>query len=86
MKKLVIQLSPEQHQRLLKYASEASPAYSTLKNGLIMDRTDGTRSRVVVIVCDEDHAHMLWQSAKHFCPQAVPQIENSVPLAHLREL
>ena len=86
MKKIVIQLSPEQHQRLLKYASEASPAYSTLKNGLIVDRSDGVQSRVIVILCDEDRAQMLRQSAKYFCPQAVPQIENRVPLAHFREL
>ena len=86
MEKMVIQLSPEQHHRLLKYASEASPAYSTLKNGLIVDRFDGAHSRVIVILCDEDRAQMLRQSAKHFCLQAVPQIENWVPLAQFREL
>jgi hypothetical protein len=85
MKKMVIQLSPEQHRSLLKYASEASPAYSALKNGLMMRHPGGVRSRIV-IVCDEYSVRMLRQSAKHFCPQAVPQIENWVPLAKFRGL
>jgi hypothetical protein len=80
MKKMVIQLSPEQHRSLLKYASEASPAYSTLKNGLITGHSDGVQSRIV-IVCDEYSVKMLRQNAKHFCPQAGLQIENWMPLA-----
>ena len=80
--KTVIQLSLEHHERLLKYASEASPGYAILKNGVKVPHTKkGARSDVVVILCEEDQARSILESAKHFCPEAVPQIEKWTRLA-----
>ena len=79
--KIVIELSPEYHDRLLKYANEASPVYSTLKNGVKIARSDGDQSEVIVILCDEEQAEMLRQVANHFCPQAVPEISRWIKVA-----
>ena len=76
--KITIQLSLDHHERLMKYASEESPAYHTLKNGVIVDSEE---ARVVVIVCDADQAELIRDSAKHFCPEAVSRIEKSISLA-----
>ena len=75
-----IQLLLDHYDSLLTHTPQESPAYSTLKNGVIVD-SDG--SRVIVIVCDADQAELIRDSAKHFCPQAVPQIETWIRLARL---
>ena len=35
-------------------------------------------ANTVVILCDLEQAEMLLQVAKHFCPDAVPQIERAI--------
>jgi hypothetical protein len=79
--KIVIELSVDYHHRLLKYANEASPVYSTLKNGVKIAHSDSARSEVVVILCDEEQAEMLRQVADHFCPEAVPEITRWIKVA-----
>ena len=81
--KIVIELSPEYYNRLLKYANEASPVYSTLKNGVKIARSEGSQSEVIVILCDEEQAEMLRRVANHFCPQAVPEMERWIKMARL---
>jgi hypothetical protein len=79
--KIVIELSVNYYDQLLKYANEASPVYSTLKNGVKIAHSAGARSEVVVILCDEEQAEMLRQVAKHFCPEAVPEITRWIRVA-----
>jgi hypothetical protein len=79
--KIVIELSLEHHARLLKYANEASPVYSTLKNGVKIAHSDGVQSEFIVILCDEEQAEMLRQVANHFCPEAVPDIARWIKVA-----
>jgi hypothetical protein len=78
---MVIELPLEHHERLLKYANEASPVYSTLKNGVKIAHSDGGQSEIIVILCDEEQAEMLRQVANHFCPQAVPEIARWIKVA-----
>jgi hypothetical protein len=40
-----------------------------------------TESNTIAVLCDPDHANMLLQVAKHFCPDAVPKIEKAIRLA-----
>ena len=81
--KIVIELPLEHHRRLLKYANEASPVYSTLKNGVKIARSDDNQSEDIVILCDEEQAEMLRQVANHFCPEAVPEIARWIKMARL---
>ena len=74
--KTLVEISIEHYERLLKYASETSPVYSRLKNAV---KTD---ANTIAILCDLEEAEMLREVAKHFCPDAVPQIEKAIRLAH----
>jgi hypothetical protein len=81
--KIVIELPLEHHHRLLKYANEASPVYSTLKNGVKIAHPGDGESEVIVILCDEEQAEMLRQVANHFCPEAVPEIARCIKVARV---
>jgi hypothetical protein len=72
--KPLIELSIEQYEFLLKHASEDSPLYSRLKNAV------KPQPNTVAVLCDLDQAEMLLQVAKHFCPDAVPEIEKEIRL------
>jgi hypothetical protein len=72
--KPLIELSIEQYEALLKRATENSPLYFRLKNAVKTQNTIG-------VLCDRDEAEMLLQVAKHFCPDAVPEIEKAIRLA-----
>jgi hypothetical protein len=74
--KVLIQISCAYHDRLLNQITKASPLYYTLMNGAKIALADvaGT-SKFIEFVCDVDEAQMLADTAKQFCPEAVPQIE-----------
>jgi len=67
----VIAFPIEHYESLLKGATEGSPLYFRLKNAIKMANT-------VVVRCDPEHAEMLLQAAKHFCPDAVPEIQQAI--------
>jgi hypothetical protein len=72
--KPLIELSTEQYEALLKRVTEDSPLYSRLKNAV------KTKAGTIAVLCDVDEAEMLLQAAKHFCPDAVPEIEKEISL------
>jgi hypothetical protein len=83
--KVVIELSLEHHASLLKHASENSPAFSTLQNGVKISRANnGSEDEVIVVVCDQEQADMLRHSAAHFCPNALPAIDKAVRFARFK--
>jgi len=65
--KLFIEISPEHYHRMLKYANEASPLYSRLKNSI-------KRDDAIIVPCDPADAEMLLGVARHFCPAAAANI------------
>jgi hypothetical protein len=73
--KPLVELPIEHYESLLKRASENSPLYFRLKNAI------KTEAGTIAVLCDLDEAEMLLQVAKHFCPDAVPQIERAIRLA-----
>ena len=75
--KPLIEISVEQYESLLRYASESSPLYTTLKNSI------KTESNTITVLCDEDGAEMHRKVAKHFCPGAVPQVERAIRMAQV---
>ena len=75
--KPLVEISIAHYESLLKYAGETSPLYLRLKNAV------KTEANTIVILCDLDQAQMLRGVAKHFCPDALPQIEKSITLAAL---
>jgi hypothetical protein len=75
--KPLIELSVEQHEALLKYASETSPLYLMLKNSV---KTD---ANAIAILCDLEEAEMLRAVAKQYCPNDLPQIEKAIRVAQV---
>jgi len=73
--KLLIELSIDHYESLLKRATEDSPLYFRLKNAV------KTEANTIAVLCDLDEAKMLLQVAKHFCPDAVPEIEKEISLS-----
>jgi hypothetical protein len=69
--KPVIALSLDHYESLLKRAPEDSALYFRLKNAVLMANT-------VVVRCDPEQAEMLLQAATHFCPDAVPEIQQAI--------
>ena len=69
--KPLIEMSIEQYESLLKYASDTSPIFET-KNSV------KTEANTIAVLCDQDGAAMLRKVAKYFCPEAVPEIEKAI--------
>ena len=76
--KPVIAISIQHYESLLKRATEDSPLYFRLKNAVKMANT-------VVILCDLEQAEMLLQVAKHFCPDAVREIQQAIRVSSREE-
>jgi hypothetical protein len=75
--KPLIEIFIEHYEALLKYASDSLPLYVRLKNAV---KTD---ANTIAMLCDLDGAEKLCKVAKHFCPDAVPQIEKAIRAARL---
>lgn len=70
--KLVIEISSENFNWMLRYANEASPVYLRLKNSI------NIAADTIAIPCDFAEAEMLLEVAKHFCPGAVSKIDSVI--------
>jgi hypothetical protein len=75
--KPLIEISIEQYESLLKYASDTSPLYVRLKNAV------KTESNTIAMLCDLDGAEKLRKVARHFCPDALPEIEKAIRAARI---
>ena len=82
--KILLEISPEHYDRLLSGISEKSLLYAVLKNGVVTHRTgNGTRQKMIEILCEKFHARMLRSLAENLSPQAVPQIDKGIKLSRL---
>jgi hypothetical protein len=82
--KILLEISPEHYDRLLRGVSEKSVLYGVLKNGVIVQPAKSrTGFRMVEILCDKFHARMIGALAKNLSPQAVPQIEKAIRLSRV---
>jgi hypothetical protein len=75
--KPLVEISIEHYESLLKYASDTSPLYVRLKNAV------KTEANSIAMLCDLDGAEKLRKVARHFCPDAVPQIEKAIRAARI---
>jgi hypothetical protein len=75
--KPIIKISIEHYESLLKYASDTSPLCVRLKNAV------KTNANTIVMLCDLHGAEKLRKVAKHFCSDAVPQIERAIGAARV---
>ena len=80
--KILIDISPEHYDRLLKEFTEDSRIYAILKNGLVIHHFEaGNEFRTVEILCEKYHARMILTVAEMFCPEAAAEIEEAIRLS-----
>ena len=80
--KILIDISPEHYDRILSEFDQESRMYAILKNGLVIHHFEGGNEfRMVEILCDKYHARMILAAAEMYCPEAVPEIEESIRLS-----
>ena len=71
----MIEMSPEHYEGFLDRCDVSSAEYSVLKNGVIaLDQADGRHQRTIKILCDEETAVLLFDSATRLYPKAVAAI------------
>ena len=70
--KLLIEISSEEFNWIIRYANESSPVYLRLKNSIRIG------ADTIAIPCDVAEAEMLLDVAKHFCPPAVSKIDHVI--------
>jgi hypothetical protein len=75
--KPLIEISIDNYNALLRYASETSALYLTLKNAV------KTETNTISILCDLYEAEVICAVAKHSCPDAIPQIEKAIRRARV---
>ena len=77
--KIVIEIATVQYDRLLSLVPADAPAYSLLKNGVVVDHSKPSIPRKTVeILCEIEEARQLLAVAKQLCPEAAPQIEDGL--------
>ena len=80
--KIVLEISPEHYDRLLRGVSQGSSLYAVLKNGVVLHHTETRPAlRMIEMLCEKFHARMLLALAQKLCPEAVPQIEKGIKLS-----
>jgi hypothetical protein len=77
--KILIEIATVQYDRLLSMVPADAPAYSILKNGVVIDPSKPSiPHKTVHILCEVEEARELLAVAKQLCPEAAPQIEDGL--------
>jgi sigma54-dependent transcription regulator len=80
--KILIDISPENYNRILSEFTEESRMYAILKNGLVIHHFEANKEfRTVENLCEKFHARMILAAAEMFCPEAAAEIEEAIRLS-----
>ena len=78
----MVDISPENYDRLISQFTEESRIYAILKNGLVIHHVEaGNETKMVEILCDKFYARMILAAAEIYCPEAAAEIEESIRLS-----
>ena len=77
--RILVDISMEYYEQMLNRVAEDSQIHSILMNGVVVhDYQTGLRRRVVKILCDKSDAEMLRDATETLCPEALPEMEQSI--------
>ena len=78
--KILVEMSPEHYDNVLRKVPSDSDEYSLLKNGIV---TGGTakENRIIEIACELSEAKTLLHVTRGLCPEAAFEIDKAVTLA-----
>ena len=72
----------EYYEQMVNRVAEHSHVHSILMNGVVVhDYQTGVRRRIVKILCDQADAGMLRDATETLCPEALPEMEQSIKLS-----
>ena len=77
-----IKMAPAQYQRLRSTYPIDSPVRDVIDSARRVDHAiEGVLFSGYTIVCDEDQARILLDTARRCCPEVIPHIEQAIKLA-----
>lgn len=80
--KILIELFQPHYDPLLQHVDEDSREYEVLRNAVLLRYPDRA-APTLLLVCEHDEAKSLLDYAQHWCPEAIPQIEEAITMHRL---
>ena len=81
--RILVDISMEYYEQMVNRVAEHSRVHFILMNGVVVhDYQTGVRRRVVKILCNKSDAEMLRDATGTLCPEALPEMEQSIKLSH----
>lgn len=78
-----IKMAPAQFERLRRGFPADSPVRGVIDNATRIDHAvEGVLFAGYTIVCNEDEARVLLETAKRCCSETIPDLEQAIKLAH----
>ena len=80
--RILVDISLEYYEQMVYRLPEPSHVHSILMNSVVVhDYQTGVRRKVVKIVCNKSDAEMLCDATETLCPEALPEMEQSIKLS-----
>jgi hypothetical protein len=77
-----IKMAPAQYERLRHSYPIDSPVRDLIDNARRVDHAiEGVLFAGYTIVCDENQARIFLETARRYCPEVIPQVEQAIKLA-----
>jgi hypothetical protein len=77
--RILVDISIEYYEQMVNRVAEHSRVHFILMNGVVVhDYQTGVRRRVVKILCNKSDAEMLRDATETLCPEALPELEQSI--------
>jgi hypothetical protein len=77
-----IKMAPAQYERLRNSYPIDSPVRDLIDNARRVDHAiEGVLFAGYTIVCDENQARIFLETARRYCPEVIPQVEQAIKLA-----
>lgn len=78
-----IKMAPAQYERLRRGFPTDSPIRGVIDNATRIDHAvEGVLFAGYRMVCNENEARILLETARRCCPEAIPDVEQAIRLAH----
>jgi hypothetical protein len=82
---ILIKVTPQAYDRLRKHTSPDSPALEAIDKATRIDHSiEGVLFAGYAIACNEVQARIIFDVAKEYCPEIIPDIEEAITLARSR--
>lgn len=79
---IIIKLAPRSYKELRSHIPTRSPAHETIENATRIDHSvEGVLFAGYTLVCDDQQARIIRETAQRYCADAVPDIDKAIAAA-----